>query len=128
MAQTLFERYGGFARVSKFVMAFYDRVVESAVIGHHFDGVSMRRLIDHQTQFVAQLMGGPQVFSDETLRHVHAHLAIDDVAFDEMLALFRETLDDFAFGAADADAMVQGLEDKRHLIVGAPAARPIAAP
>ena len=122
MARTMFEAYGGFGKLSKVVMAFYDRVVDSDGIGHYFDGVPMRRLIDHQTQFVAQLMGGPLVYSDDMLRHVHAHLGIEDDGFDVMLELFQETLEDFEFDPDDARELTSLLERKRPLIVKADAA------
>lgn len=61
MSQSMFERYGGFAKLSK-VMAFYDRVLDSDVIGDFFEGVDMRRLIDHQTKFISQVMGGPAAY------------------------------------------------------------------
>jgi hemoglobin len=40
-------------------MAFYDRVLNSDVIGAYFDDIDMRQLIDHQTKFISQGMGGP---------------------------------------------------------------------
>ena len=59
MARSLFDKYGGFASVSKVVMTFYTKVLDSDVIGDYFDGIDMRRLIDHQTKFIATIMGGP---------------------------------------------------------------------
>jgi truncated hemoglobin YjbI len=56
---TLFDKYGGFAMVSKIVMDFYDRVLESEIAGPFFDGIDMRRQIDHQTKFIAQILGAP---------------------------------------------------------------------
>ena len=80
----MFERYGGFASVSKIVMAFYEKALDSDIIGHHFEDVEMRKLIDHQTKFVASVMGGPVVYSDEALQRLHSHLAIDQAQFGEM--------------------------------------------
>ena len=47
MATTLFERYGGFAAVSKVVLAFYDRVLDDEQVGPYFDDVDLPKLIDH---------------------------------------------------------------------------------
>jgi hemoglobin len=55
----MLERYGGFPTLSRIVMDFYDRVIDSDVLGPFFEDVDMRRLVDHQTKFVAWLMGGP---------------------------------------------------------------------
>lgn len=54
---TMFERYGGFANVSKIVMSFYDKVLDSDVIGDYFEDVDMWALIDHQTKFIAPPAG-----------------------------------------------------------------------
>ena len=37
MASTMFERYGGFATVSKIVSAFYDKVLDSSILAPYFD-------------------------------------------------------------------------------------------
>ena len=92
MTRSIFEKYGGFAQVSKVVMSFYDKVLDSEIIGPYFDNVDMRRLIDHQTKFIASVMGGPASFSNEALRQVHANLDIDKNSFDEMTRLLTETL------------------------------------
>jgi hemoglobin len=59
VAQSLFEKYGGFAQISKVVMVFYDKVLDPDLVGPFFDNIDMRRQIDHQTQFIASVMGGP---------------------------------------------------------------------
>jgi hemoglobin len=53
MAQTMYERYGGFPKIRRVVSDFYDRVLEEPELQRHFEGVDMRRLVDHQTKFVA---------------------------------------------------------------------------
>ena len=119
MAQSMFEKYGGFGTVSKVVIAFYDRVLDSDVMGPYFDGVDMRRLIDHQTRFVSQLMGGPASYTDSKLQQLHAHKGIHDPAFDEMLELLTETMEDFGIDEADIDEIVEEMEQRRPLIVTA---------
>jgi hypothetical protein len=47
MADTIFERYGGFAQVSRVVSAFYGKVLASPVISGYFDHADMRTLVDH---------------------------------------------------------------------------------
>ncbi len=55
MALSLFEKYGGFASVSKIVSAFYNKAIDSDVIRPYFDNIDMRELIDHQTKFIAAM-------------------------------------------------------------------------
>lgn len=117
MSKSMFERYGGFASISKIVMAFYDKVLDSDVIGHHFEDVEMSRQIDHQTKFIASVMGGPASYTDDQLHRVHAHLGIDQEQFDEMTALLQETLEDFDFEAADIDEVMGQIRGRaRHII------------
>lgn len=119
MAQTPFERYGGFGTVSKVVLAFYDKVLESELMADYFEGVDMRRLIDHQTQFVSQLMGGPVAYTDDMLRQLHLRLGIHDAAFDEMIELFTETLEDFELDDDDIENVINEMAIRRQLIVSA---------
>jgi len=41
MARSMFDRYGGFAKLSKVVMAFYDKVLDSDVVGDYFEDIDM---------------------------------------------------------------------------------------
>ena len=117
MARSTFERYGGFATLSKVVMAFYDKVLDSDVIGDYFEGVDMRRLVDHQTKFIASVMGGPAAYTNETLRQLHARLDIDQAAFNEMAALLEETLEDFEFEREDIDQIIADVKSRSPYIV-----------
>lgn len=114
---SMFERYGGFASVSKIVMSFYDKVLDSDVIGDYFEHVDIRTLIDHQTKFIAQVMGGPASYTNEALRVVHARHRIDRAAFDEMALLLRETLEDFDLEPADVDRIMDEVVGRAEYVV-----------
>ncbi|MFY0611625.1 MAG: group 1 truncated hemoglobin [Hyphomicrobiaceae bacterium] len=116
--QTLFEKYGGFSQVSRVVLAFYDKLLDSDDIGPFFDDIDMSKMVDHQTRFIASLLGGPAAYTDAQLRQLHAHLAITDAHFDELKVVLRQTLDDHNFEADDVDAVLQEFENRRVLIVG----------
>ena len=117
MSRTMFERYGGFASVSKIVMAFYDKALDSNIIGHHFEDVEMSKLVDHQTKFIASVMGGPAAYTDEALHRLHSHLKIDQEQFEEMTALLEETLEDFDLDRSDIDEVMDHIRARaRHII------------
>jgi hemoglobin len=120
MAETIFERNGGFAKVNRIVMSFYDRVLDSSIMSPYFVTTDMKQLVDHQTKFIAFLMGGPASFSDEHLERIHRHLGIDRTAFDEMVSLLTETLEDFDFNDADIAAVEKALEQRAPLIITKP--------
>jgi hemoglobin len=122
MAGTLYEKYGGFKTVSRIVMDFYEEALDSDVIGDFFADVDMPRLIDHQTKFIASLMGGPASFSDERLAIVHRQLGIGHSDFDEVARLLARTLSAHGMAEADVQAVLQEVEAKRSLIVAADAA------
>ncbi len=116
---TMFERYGGFAAVSKVVMAFYEKVLDSDIAGPFFEDIDMKALIDHQTKFVAQVMGGPAHYNDEVLRTVHAKHQIDKAAFDEVAALMKETLEDFEFAPEDIKDVMSQITSRAVFIISA---------
>jgi hemoglobin len=122
MEATIFDRYGGFAKVSRVVSSFYGRVLDSPILAPYFDGVDMRRLMDHQTKFIAYLMGGPVSYSTEHLARVHAHLGIDDASFDEITTVLRETLEDFDFDESDISTVYGRVVSYRPFIVSRPVA------
>ena len=116
---SMFERYGGFAAVSKIVMTFYDKVLDSDVAGPYFDNTDMRELIDHQTQFIAQVMGGPSSYTNEALQGVHKRHAIDREAFDEVANLLRQTLEDFELESGDIDRIMEDVQSRASYIISA---------
>jgi hemoglobin len=119
MAQTLYDKYGGFGSVSRVVMAFYDKLLDSDDVGPFFDDVDMKRLIDHQTKFVAALLGGPADYTDERLGQLHSHLNIASEHFDEMKRMLGDTLTEHGFEADDCAAVLAEIEARRDVIVTA---------
>lgn len=117
MASTIFERYGGFANVSRIVSAFYDKALDSDILAPYFESIDMRRLIDHQTKFIASLMGGPASYSNLELERLHAHLDITEAAFNEMAALLTEALEDFDLEDRDVSAVAREITDRKRYIV-----------
>lgn len=113
MSRSMLERYGGFVAISRIVSAFYDRVLDSDIVGPYFDHVDMRRLIDHQTKFISQVMGGPASYNRDQLRQVHAHLAITPQAFTESMRLLAVTLEEAGLTASDVAAVIAEFESHR---------------
>ena len=117
MAQTVYEKYGGFGAISRVVMAFYDKLLDSDVVGPFFDDIDLKRLIDHQTKFVASLLGGPAEYTDERLGQLHQHLDIEGHHFDEMKRLLGETLEEHGFADEDCAYVLDEIEARRGVIV-----------
>lgn len=116
MAPSMFQRLGGFAKVRKIVSELYDRLLDSE-LERYFHGVDVRRLIDHQTKFIASIMGGPASFSDEHLQRAHKHLGITPVDFQLMSELLVETLEDFALDPAEIQFVMREVTLRQHAVV-----------
>jgi len=114
---TMFQRYGGLPFVTRFVLGFYDRVLASIRLAPFFANTDMQRLVEHQAKFISSVMGGPKSYSNTELRQAHAHLAIDDRAFDEMIFLFKATLEDSNIAETDVEAIIGDLNARRMYIV-----------
>ena len=117
MTKTMFERYGGFASISRVVMSFYDKMLSSPITSHYFDNTDMKSLVDHQTKFIATLLGGPASYTNEHLERVHARLGITEAAFDESVELLAETLEDHDFEAEDVRQVEHEMNSRKNFIV-----------
>lgn len=114
---TTFEKYGGFKTVSRVVLTFYEMVLDSDVVGHHFDDVDMPKLMDHQTKFVSAIMGGPAAMSDERLAYVHHKLDISAAEFEEICTLLVEAMQRHGMEQGDIVEIARIFEEKRGLIL-----------
>ncbi len=117
MTKSTFERYGGFAKINRVVTAFYDKVLDSPVLSKYFEAIDMRRQIDHQTKFIASLMGGPASFSNQELERAHERFSITRAEFDEMMGLLQETLEDFELDDDDVSEVVQNFNNRSNFII-----------
>lgn len=117
MKQSIFERYGGFARVSRMVMSFYEKMLSSPLTSPYFAGTNMKRLIDHQTKFIASMMGGPASYTNEHIERVHAHLGITEAAFNESLELLTETLEDHDMADSDVKQVEYEMLSRKNFVV-----------
>jgi len=117
MRQTIFERCGGFSKVSKVVMSFYDKILDSPETSSYFSGVDMKRLVDHQTKFFAALMGGPASYTNDHLEKVHVRLGITESAFMEALVLMKDTLEEFDFLEEDIRQVADEMMARKNYIV-----------
>jgi hemoglobin len=114
----MFSRYGGSARVEKMVEHFYVKVQNSPKLAPYFQDVDFATLIRHQISFVSAAMGGPaSAITDAALRRGHVKLHISPSAFDEMLRLFRESLQNFDFRAEDTETFMNILLSKKDDVV-----------
>ena len=113
----LFTKYGGLRALRNVIFDFYDRVLDSDIIGPFFDDVDMAKLVDHQTKFFTSLLGGPADFGDRRLAMAHEHLDVSHAHFDEITSILTATLWDAGFTRDDLDTVIAAVEARRSLIV-----------
>jgi hemoglobin len=117
MSKTVFDRYGGFANVSRIVLDFYDRLLEDDDLGPYFETIDMARIVDHQTKFIATVLGGPVSYSDEQIRRMHQHLTIAPEHFQKLRDVLAGTLSDHGMAPEDVALVVDAFEQRRGLVV-----------
>lgn len=117
MSDTIYDKYGGFSHVSRIVLDFYDRVLEDDDLGPYFEAIDMGRMVDHQTKFMASLLGGPAAYTDEQLRLKHRHLGICAHDFDVLKDILGDTLADHGMAAEDVAHVLAEFERRRVLVV-----------
>ncbi|WP_298836020.1 group 1 truncated hemoglobin [uncultured Roseobacter sp.] len=112
-----FQKYGGFGAVSRVVLTFYEMILDSDIVGHHFDNIDMARLMDHQTKFVSALMGGPSAMTDDRLAHVHHAIDISVAEFDEVVRLLSEAMREHGMDDRDIREVTREFEARRGFIL-----------
>jgi len=118
MEQTLFQKYGGFSKVSRIVLDLYNRLLDDDDLGPFFEDVDMSRIVDHQTKFIASLLGGPASYTDDQISRMHRHLTINSSHFDALIEILSETLADHGVEKEDVETIIGALEGRRHLLIG----------
>jgi hemoglobin len=113
----MFERYGGFTNINRIVDRLYEKALAQPEVAPFFAETQMMRLVDHQTKFVATVMGGPTSYSDKQLAQIHATLGIDQAAFNAVLNVLRETLEEFGVAEDDKREILKIFHAKAALIV-----------
>ncbi len=98
-------------------MTFYELALDSDQIGGYFADIDLPRLVDHQTKFIASLVGGPASFSDDRIEVVHRSLNISHADFDEMGNLLAEALAMHGMSEPDIKIALKAIEGKRGIIV-----------
>ncbi len=114
---SLFEKYGGLSTVSALVHRFYEHVLDDDRVSHFFEHTNMQRLISHQTEFVAQALGGPSTTVGRALTKAHAHLGISDRDYSIVLEHLEQAMVDLGVEADDVKAVLELIESLRWQIV-----------
>jgi hemoglobin len=114
---SLFEKYGGLTTVSALVHRFYEHVLDDERVSHFFENTNMERLISHQTEFVAQALGGPATTVGRALGKAHANLGISDSDYSIVGDHLEQAMVDLGVETRDVKAVLELIESLRPQIV-----------
>jgi hemoglobin len=82
----------------------------------------MSNLINHQIQFFSTLLGGPVTYDIRQIDEIHKRLNISNEAFQDVIDLLSESLEDAGMDNADAQNVIGVLESYRKSFVSHTAA------
>jgi len=119
VAQSLYDKYGGFPVISAIVQTFYDKIGETDELSHFFSNVSMEALMSHQTKFLCKVLGGPDNYEGRSLAKAHAGLNIDGRTFALVGQLLQESLEEAGVEPDDVKMILSVVVGVRNDIVTA---------
>lgn len=106
MEETLFQKYGGTETIRTIVGNFYSDVLESTNLRRFFNKTDMKILMEHQTNFLCFLMGGPNQYTGRNLINAHKNLNITQADFDEVATILKDNLIDASVEQHDIDSII----------------------
>jgi len=117
LQSSLFVKYGGFSSIHDLIDSFYEKLLDSEVVGSYFENSDMEALINHQTSFISSLLGGPASYTDQHLKSVHSHLNLDSEVWNEVINLLSLALFEFGMETVDSKMLINKLSGKKGLFL-----------
>ncbi len=81
MAETLFAELGGMPCLDRVHTIFYDKLLNHPWLKDFFKGVPRSHLESQQSEFMAGIFGGPQIYSGRPPLSAHVHMFITEEVF-----------------------------------------------
>ena len=106
---SLYDKYGGSGTVQTLVQKFYNRIQNDKELERFFKGVDFKKLIDHQVQFVSQVLGGPITYKGQSMAYAHKNLKISQYDFDLVANHFLSVLKELKVEKADIKVIMEQL-------------------
>lgn len=114
----LMEKVGGVAGLTEIITDFYDRLFDDVMIGFMFWGRDKARLIRHEVQFTARMLGAQIPYEGQPMGRAHASLPIMGGQFNRRLKILQDVLTDRAVDAEIREVWLGHTERLRVAILG----------
>jgi hemoglobin len=116
---TIFDKYGGISTFNRLTAIFYQKLLDSPQVSHYFEGINMKLLAEHQSNFLASAMGGPNIYEGRDIKAAHANLNITNEDFAEVILVLEETLEQMNVDSDDIITIVKTVVPfKRDIVHG----------
>jgi hemoglobin len=89
----LYRALGGQSGLTALMGDFVDRLKADPTIGHFFEDVSRKHLVQQLGDQVCEVAGGPCRYEGETMHKSHAELGIRPADFNRLVELLQDSLD-----------------------------------
>ena len=116
MAETLYDKLGGEAKLRQIIDTFIERVFNDRMIGFFFRAADTKRIKEMEFQLTARFLGADVQYRGRPLAEVHAKLPIMGGQFARRLQILRETLEACEVPQEIRDAWLEHTESLRPLI------------
>ena len=117
MADNLYEQLGGKPAFEALVDYFYAQVLLDFELKPYFEGVDMKRLRDHQVQFLASVAGGPE-YRGRDIKESHVGRNISPAAFQKVADHLAQALDHFKVPAPAKEAILNAVRGMADDVIG----------
>lgn len=112
MDGSAFERLGGEPQVLALIDRFVRRMAADRIIGFFFDGKDLDRVIAHEYQHAAKVLGATVDYTGRPIPELHRALRINAGQFRRRLALLRQELERVG---APADIIATWIEAQQRM-------------
>jgi hemoglobin len=92
--KSLYARFGGRSFLERLNSVFYDKVYADLWLSQFFAGVDQKHIENQQSDFLAQLTGGPKQFSGRMPQGAHMHVMITEELFMLRHEMLHESLNE----------------------------------
>ncbi|WP_338469585.1 group 1 truncated hemoglobin [Niallia sp. XMNu-256] len=103
MADSLYEKLGGEAAISKVVDYFYELVLKDDTVNQFFKDTDMEQQRRHQTKFISFALGGPNQYSGKSMAKAHEGMKLQEVHFQAIVNHLHDALAHFGISEGDID-------------------------
>ena len=104
---SLYDSIGGRQTLDKVHKIFYDKIYAHSWIGKYFQEIKQEIIEIQQSDFMAQVMGGPSMYCGKLPVPAHRHMYIEEELFELRTKLLVESLNE---AGVTADNQLQWLK------------------